>query len=149
MVWLFGSLWHRGVWWSFYDGAEGRPFEMEQFLLHRPSVPKWWWYGMMTLPIFLFTPYSFFFSSEIFERVGPRERRLLRDPFGAIQCELGITFLCVLKRTRQQPQPQPGLSLTPCAVCFCFWTLHWIKATSAAGKARGSGEQDIDRFGPL
>jgi hypothetical protein len=34
----------------------------------------------------LFTPHSF-----LFERVGPRERRVLWDPFGAVQCELGIT----------------------------------------------------------
>lgn len=42
----------------------------------------------MVLPIFSF---CFFFLAEIFERIGARERRVLWDLFGAVQCELGIT----------------------------------------------------------
>lgn len=85
--------------------------------------------------------------------VGPRERLALWDPFGAVQCELGITsrHVCTLL---QQP---PGLSLslthprvplwpTTCC-CFCFWTLHRIKATAAA-RQQPAGTRAEGRKGP-
>jgi hypothetical protein len=71
------------------EGAKGWRFEMEQFLcMHKPSVPNWRWYDDAA---HLFTRRSFFFP-QIFERVGLRERRVLWDPLGVVQCQLGITY---------------------------------------------------------
>ena len=104
------------------------------------------------------------FSAEIFERIGPRERRALWDPFGAVQCELRITSryqLVVLadwlRSSQPQQQRQPGLSrvgsrphslcpLCALAVAFAFGRLHWIKATAAQ---QGQGrEEGPGRLGP-
>lgn len=86
---------------------------------------------MMVLPIFSF---CFFFLAEIFERIGARERRVLWDLFGAVQCELGITS----RYAAAACLPACSLSHSHCFLpCFCFWTLHWIKATVAAGRRPG------------
>jgi hypothetical protein len=86
--------------------------------------------------------------------VGPRERLALWDPFGAVQCELGITsrHVCTLL---QQP---PGLSLSlthspPCPpVAYYVLLLLLLDVASdqsnRCGKATASRHSGRGKEGP-
>lgn len=128
--------------WSFYDGSSRRRrFEPSNSLAFFFSQAKCssrltqlsCWHDMMMPP--RLPPHSFVFA-EIFERIGPRERLVLWDPFGAVQCELGITSAAAAWPLACLSLSLPVSPVATVCCCFCFWTLHWIKATTAAAASR-------------
>lgn len=167
----FGRL---GVSWAL---RECGPFMMEleggvgflnreQFPLHSPqakcsaSARLSCWHGMMM-------PHSLLillFSAEIFERIGPRERRVLWDPFGAVQCGPGInvrllasccapvlatpTNVCSRGRAWSLALTLP---VSPCR--FCFWDVALDQSNRGGRRQRGEvegpghRETPADRFG--
>lgn len=128
-------------------------------------------YGMMMpLPSLLShsLSHSSFVFAEIFERIGPRERPVLWDPFGAVQSEPGIAsrsrHVC---SSRGWPWALASLPLSPTplwlwvacvAVAFAFE--RWLDQSTRGDKSQqalGQGRKrpspgtvavaDVDRFG--
>lgn len=87
----------------------------------------------MVLPIFSF---CFFFLAEIFERIGARERRVLWDLFGAVQCELGITSRYAAAACL--PACSLSLTLTVFFRAFAFGRCIGSKQPSQQGEGPGS-----------
>lgn len=114
--------------WSFYDGSRRRRrfepsisfafFSRAKCSSRLTLTQLSCWHGMM-MPRSIFPfplpPRSFVFA-EIFERIGPRERLVLWDPFGAVQCELGITSRHVCSGRLAWPLASLD-ALTPCVTC--------------------------------
>ncbi|KAL5213246.1 hypothetical protein ABZP36_024093 [Zizania latifolia] len=88
--------------------------------------------------------WSFYAGAEIFERIGPRERRALWDLFGAVQCELGITsrFHQRISRKITDDESTPSDSEN-IALAFSCWSK--LIATGAYGVLSQKDTADLLR----